>query len=265
MSTMSNRNILKLMYWNSRSLNNKAEEFFHFAESHDIDVAVATETWLRSHNSIYRPNYTTVRLDRQHTDADRGDGVAIFVRRNIAFSQLELSTSIVEAVRISVVSASTPVNIVAAYYPGSNKRADLQHFRRDIRTLTSFAVTFFTVGDFNSRHTMWNCATSNKAGKILVQEYESLNFYIHHPDAPTRYPPGRGRSSTLDHTLSNNVIQMSVPEVTPISRLAIFRLHLVSTSPSLPQQEAIPSAVTTVLTGIFLSEQSTNASTSTLH
>lgn len=73
---MSNHNLLKLMNWNSRSLNNKVAEFFNFVESNDIDIAVVTETWLRSHNSLYSPNYSTIRMDRQHADAERGGGVS---------------------------------------------------------------------------------------------------------------------------------------------------------------------------------------------
>lgn len=201
------------MNWNSRSLNNKVEEFFHFVESHNIDVAVVTETWLRSRNSLFHASYSVVRLDRQCTEADRGGGVAVVIRRGLSFCQLDLSTSVIEAVGVCINTDTTPVNIVAAYYPGSNKKVHLHQFRRDIRKLTNCPDPFFIVGDFNSRHTMWNCARANKAGKILFQEYESSNFYIHYPDAPTRHSPGRGRPSTLDLTLSNNRIQMSVPIV----------------------------------------------------
>lgn len=208
---MANHNSLRLLNWNSRSLNNKVEEFFHFLESHAIDVAVVTETWLRSRNSLYHANYSTTRLDRQCSEADRGGGVAILIRRGLQFNQLDLSTSIVEAVGVSIITESTPINIVAAYYPGSSKKSHLQQFRRDIRRLTQFDQPFFIVGDFNARNQLWNCATSNKAGKILSQEQQSSNFYIHHPENPTRYPTGRGRPSTLDLVLSNNQVQMSVP------------------------------------------------------
>lgn len=210
---MSNHNTIKVLNWNSRSLNNKITEFFHFVESHDIDVAVVTETWLRSRNSMYHPSYTAIRMDRLSTNADRGGGVAILIKRELSYSQLDLSITTIEAIGIKINTAVSSLNIVAAYYPGSNKMQHLHQFRRDIRMLTSWDVPFFIVGDFNARHMMWNCASANKAGRILFQEYMSSDFYINYPESSTRHPPGRGRSSTLDLTLSNNLIQMSVPIV----------------------------------------------------
>lgn len=208
---MANLNSLKVLNWNCRSIRNKVEEFFHFLENHEIDIAVITETWLQLNNSMYHDNYSIVRADRDSPDATRGGGVAILVRNGISYSKLETSTRAIEAVGITVAADPTPVNIIAVYYPGSNNRATLCQFRRDIRQLCSIDESFFLVGDLNARHRLWYCAKSNKAGRVLHQEYESTDFYIHAPETPTRIPAGRGRPSTLDLVISNNLVQMSRP------------------------------------------------------
>lgn len=101
---MDNTYSIRVMNWNSRSIRNKEGEFFEFIEKHEIDVAVVTETWLQPNISIYHPNYSCVRLDRPSHVANRGGGVAIFVRNGIAFKQADgLNTSSIEAVEIVLI------------------------------------------------------------------------------------------------------------------------------------------------------------------
>lgn len=200
------------MNWNSRSIRNKEGEFFEFIEKHEIDVAVVTETWLQPNISIYHPNYSCVRLDRPSHVANRGGGVAIFVRNGIAFRQADgLNTSSIEAVEIVLNFESTVVRIIAAYFPGSSNRAILNNFKRDLRKLTDSPEPFFVVGDFNSKHRHWHCSKSNKAGEMLLQESENGNFFVHYPESYTRISPGGKYCSTLDLVLSNNYVNMTVP------------------------------------------------------
>lgn len=208
---MASLSSLKVVNWNCRSIRNKVAEFFHFLDTHEIDIAAITETWLQLKNSVYHENYTIMRADRNSSDATRGGGVAILVRKGISYTKLELSTRAIECVGVTVQANPAPVSIIAVYYPGSTRRAKLCQFRRDIRLLSNVEGPFFLVGDYNARHSLWNCARSNKAGRILHQEYEAADFYIHAPDAPTRLPSGRGRPSTLDLVISNNSVQMSKP------------------------------------------------------
>lgn len=210
---MYNNKCLKVLNWNSRSIRNKTTEFFEFLERHEVDIAVVTETWLTSKISIFNGNFSCVRVDRNSEDINRGGGVAIFVRRGIIFTQMDLQTSTIETVGVTVMTDSTPVHLVAAYFPGSCNNTVLNRFKRDIRSLVHFDDPFFVIGDLNARHRSWNCSKMNKAGRLLFNEHENHNFYIHHPQKFTRVPQGRGSPSTLDLVLSNNRISMTVPEV----------------------------------------------------
>ncbi|KXJ79520.1 hypothetical protein RP20_CCG000600 [Aedes albopictus] len=136
---MDSLNSLRIMNWNSRSIRNKEGEFFDFIDNHKIDVAVVTETWLQPNNSIFHPNYSCVRLDRSTQVANRGGGVAIFVREGISFKQADgLNTTTIEAIQVTLNLVRTPVHIIAAYFPGSSNRTILNNFKRDLRKITNF-------------------------------------------------------------------------------------------------------------------------------
>lgn len=209
---MPNSSPLRVVNWNGRSIQNKQLEFFDFLQSHNIDVAVVTETWLRPNISFLHPNYCCIRFDRgTNNDADRGGGVLIAIRREIGFQELRTKSKVIETVGISIPFGEHKLNIIAAYFPGSRRGSDWSSFRQDIRALSNHTDPFLIVGDFNARHNQWNCATNNRAGNLLLQEATHCGFTVHYPDTPTFLSHGRGRPSTLDLVLSNNILNMTKP------------------------------------------------------
>lgn len=52
-----------------------------------------------------------------------------------------------------------------------------------------------------------------KAGNQLIQLITANSFFIHVPVKPTFHPRGRGRASTLDLVVSNNLVDMSISAV----------------------------------------------------
>lgn len=211
---MARPSSLKIVNWNGRSVQNKHLEFFDFAQRQSIDVAVITETWLQPNINFIHPNYYCVRHDRPScTEAGRGGGVLIAVRKGIQFHQQNISTKTIEAAEITIPSGDNYISIIAAYFPGGRRCADWSQFRRDIRDMVARDNPFFVVGDFNARNRLWNCENNNRAGNILLQEAACSGFTILFPDSPTFLPSGRGKPSTLDLVLSNNIIDMSKPIV----------------------------------------------------
>lgn len=208
---MSNLDYLRIANWNGRSVHGKQLELFDFLERHKVDVGIVTETWLQQKHAFFHPNFLCVRSDRASSDAERGGGVMIVIRRGIKFSDLNISTRAIESVGISISTADGDLHIIAAYFPGARRRSIWTQFRRDIATLTRRAEPYFVVGDLNARHRHWNCSKANKAGSLLYQEAASRNFFIHFPDSFTFQPAGRGRPSTLDLSLSNNLLDMTKP------------------------------------------------------
>ena len=62
---------------------------------------------------------------------------------------------------------------------------------------------FVVLGDFNAKHTAWNCTSNNRAGKTLYNMIHTSNFVIHHPDSFTHFPHCGSTPSTIDFALTN--------------------------------------------------------------
>ena len=74
-------NSINFLNWNARSLKNNENELYNFLNSHNVHLAVITETFLKPDNKVKRdPNFFVYRNDR----LDRtGGGVAIIGHRRI--------------------------------------------------------------------------------------------------------------------------------------------------------------------------------------
>lgn len=202
------------MNWNGRSVRNKTLELSNFIQSHEVDIAILTETWLQPNASFFIPKFSCIRMDRSNSVADRGGGVAILIRNGIDYNMLNcLKTKIIESVGVRLHSTIGSIDIIAAYFAGSRSKDELLKFKHDIKTLTRRSEAFVVVGDFNARHRMWHCSRANTAGNTLAGLIQSSNFYVHAPQSPTYIPSGTGRPSVLDLVLSNNLVNMSVPIV----------------------------------------------------
>lgn len=73
---------IKIMFWNCRSVRNKFIELFNFLRKENVDICLLSETWLKSSNKFYHPNYDCIRVDREHTV---GGGVAILIKKKIKY------------------------------------------------------------------------------------------------------------------------------------------------------------------------------------
>lgn len=126
---MPNLDSLHVINWNGRSVFNKKLEFFDFLERHNVDVGIVTETWLQNKHSFVHPNFSCVRFDRITSDAERGGGVLIAVRKGLKFTELNISTKVIETVGISIHTADGELHLLAAYFPGARRCSTWTQFR----------------------------------------------------------------------------------------------------------------------------------------
>jgi len=203
---------LKVLIWNAQSVGNKRVELFDFLTRENIDVALITETWLKPQSSFFHRDFNCIRSDR--VDGNHG-GVAIVIRKDIEYKRLvQIKTSIIENVGISLNLDGRVFNIFSAYFPGSSNSADLENFKRDINLLTSQSGSFLVGGDLNAKHRSWNASSENTAGRILFSQMSNSPFIIIHPNEPTHYPvPINSHPSTLDIILTNSLHDVSQPTV----------------------------------------------------
>lgn len=58
-------------------------------------------------------------------------------------------------------------------------------------------------GDFNAKHSSWNCNNNNRAGNVLFALQQSSQFMIFHTSDHTHFPHSGQTPSTIDLLLSN--------------------------------------------------------------
>lgn len=188
-----------IAYWNANGVSNKKIELEHFLKEKNIDVMIIVETFLKPGQRFNVNNYSCCRLDRL---VSTKGGILILIKRNIKYDFMSsFKLEVVEALGIQLRTSNGLLSIVGAYHPGSNKT--ISKFRSDIKRLTKIRNNFIICGDLNARHRMWNCASTNSAGKSLFEELQKGQFFIFYPDTPTHYPADSTRNaSTIDLTIT---------------------------------------------------------------
>lgn len=211
---MANNNLtpfkLKVISWNCQSILNKVIETHDYLSTHNIDIALFTETWLTAAKNICIPNYIVHRFDRPN---GAHGGVAICVRDTLNHTLLKsFNTQVIETIGISIQSLNQVISFVCCYFPGTNVNSQtLNMFKNDIKTLTNTNTSFFLVGDFNAKHRLWNNIRANQTGSLLYETICSRNLVIHHSQTPTYYPPQNKAiyPSTIDIVITNNLHSIS--------------------------------------------------------
>ncbi len=146
-----------------------------------IHIAFIAETFLSPTHYFKLTNYKIYRSDR----LSHGGGVLIAIRDNIDYICL-------------------PDYRTAAYIPKYTAT-----FAKDIKKITPANKNFIVLGDFNAKHSAWNCSSNNRAGKVLHNMLHNSNFVIHHPDSHTHFPHCGNKPSTIDFALTNSPMLFS--------------------------------------------------------
>ena len=91
---------LKVLQWNAGDLRARSTELLHFLSSYPVDLICIQESNLESSSSFWIPEFSALRSDRTHSqsgilspdDTHASDGVVIFVRQSLSFSELSTSS-----------------------------------------------------------------------------------------------------------------------------------------------------------------------------
>lgn len=235
MSSQPPVQFISVLYWNACSLIDKIHELYNHLSVNQVDICCVSETCFGPNINIpAHSDFQIHRCDRLITDNTqrRSGGVAIFVRRTLQHSLLSLPrTRILECIGIQVPTRRGSIDFFSVYLPGGSLQDDIKAFyQEDIRVLTNRNNSFFILGDLNSKHRSWNCATTNTAGRILNAEQQHGNFIIFFPPEPTHYPFARNNiPSTIDLTLTNGLTQFSQLETITSSsdhQMVSFKVHI---------------------------------------
>lgn len=197
---------LRILFWNCRSINQRIPELQTIIKN--LDILVCVETWLSTLDNrfdIKFPGFFNIREDRQH--ARGGGGIRIFVRKNIAYHQLNLSPlpkHEIEYLGIKITNTKPTFNLIAYYRPpGTNLSQDLWD---EIFLVKNPNESTLFLEDFNSHHTAWNCNHDDTNGRRIFKCLDSHELMIHNSDSLSRLDLHSGNYSNLDLIISNAVL-----------------------------------------------------------
>ena len=168
---------------------------------HDIDVLCLSETWLSADRaptscSINLPGFQlAARRDRP----DRhGGGVAIYVRQQISFTSLSVSTAI-ECVGIQLLlSKSQKLNILSVYRPpGSSMEIFLEELESFLSSTRCLVHPLCIAGDLNCKSQLWWDGQTNSKDSKLLEDFSYEHGLSQIVKGPTRCVDG-GSPSQLD-------------------------------------------------------------------
>lgn len=125
-------------------------------------------------------------------------GVAILIKKNFKYTQLENLNITQEHIRIKC----NNIFFIGVYNPPINIFT-----KRDLDSIMSSGPRVMLFGDLNCKHPHWdsNCSRSNTSGRNLDEFAESGDFIIHYPEDPTFFPYSGNTPSTLDIAVTKNL------------------------------------------------------------
>ena len=172
---------LKFMTWNANGLLNQRNEFIHFLQIHDIDVAAITETHLIPSKTIKIPRYRCYRYDRPTHYA--AGGVAIIIKRHISHWYHSLpNISSMEVISVQCQLLHETITVISAYKP-----PNITFDRNEFLSLFNTSTPVILFGDLNAKNTAWGCRTLNPAGRVLYSLLSPNHLSISSPATPTYY------------------------------------------------------------------------------
>lgn len=194
---MTTSKSFKIIEWNSNGIKNKTYELTHYLHTHDIDIALITETHLKNTDKLNITNYTIHRKDRP----TQGGGVAIMIKNTINYVLIQNLQSNLEILGIKI---KNDINIFALYiHP--NYALTLQ----ELDNIFDGRNKVIVAGDLNARHTFWKNQTNNTNGLLLYNYYLNSNINIEHTEEPTHYPPNGMTPTYIDIILNKNTNELT--------------------------------------------------------
>lgn len=166
----------RILQWNCRSIRNKKSDLIYIINKYKPCVLSVSETWLAPNSDFRISGYICTRKDRQ----DARGGVAIFIKNDIAFSNLSISSrgDGFDAVAARIMD----ITMVSVYIPYPTKPI----LRNLISVLESLPKPLMVLGDLNCHHPVWGSDVTDSVGAFLLDSLDNLNLCLLNSGSPTR-------------------------------------------------------------------------------
>ena len=189
--------VTNLLQWNCRGVRSSFQDLQSLIYQHFPAVLCLQETKLAPGASFHINNYITFRKDLPSDTIAHG-GVLLAVHRSIPAKQIVLVTDL-QAVAARVRFNRRYVTLCTVYLPPGVPlpAAELRRLAADLQP------PFLIMGDFNSHHTSWGCATTNRRGRLVERFIIDESLCILNTGTRTHVTLPSGHTSAIDLSLSS--------------------------------------------------------------
>jgi len=191
--------------WNANGLKTKIPDVINFLQRQEIDILLIQETHLTNKDKLKLKNF---QIQRQDGPNGHG-GLVTLIKNHIPYLHKSLlPTTSLDATAITLTDDLTIINI---YNSPRNKFT-----QQDLRTLLDTSHKVLLAGDFNARHSLWNCTRNNTNGNTLYS-FIDLNDDVQLTYSPTHthFPTNNSSPSTIDLVMYKNFTDITTPASIP--------------------------------------------------
>lgn len=201
-----NKDKLKCLYFNARSIVNKIQELELLVKNENIDIVGITETWLNVNildSEMNIEGYTLLRKDRG--DNRRGGGVALYIRNDISFICCEdlFEVDFPETLFCSITCGKEKTLIGVCYRPPSSLVGNDKALYSLLGRVSKDRVII--MGDFNFPELDW-CKIETLSDTHPFIKCINNNFLDQLVDKPTRGDNILDLIMTTDVSIINNLV-----------------------------------------------------------
>ena len=156
---------LKIVHWNCFKLtDSRLIEFEMFLKIFDPDIISIQEIKLNTNLANFKVrfnNYST-HLYTRDRGSDRGGGIAVLIKNQIAHSQITIPETNLEMIGLNLFISENTIKFFSYYNP-PGKKISREFFEKYFDKKQNFIL----VGDLNSKTPIVGCKSSNPNGHIL--------------------------------------------------------------------------------------------------
>ncbi|KAH8299256.1 hypothetical protein KR018_005055, partial [Drosophila ironensis] len=194
---------LRILVWNADGVSTKLPEVECFAQRHNIDVLLLSETHCKG---THAPKLYGFEAYPANDPSDRNakGGAAILIKSSLVHFPLNpLATSKVQLALAAIQTTLGVINFGAVYCPP-----------RFVWTTSEFesildpqGAKFVIAGDWNASHCLWGAGRCNQRGSELASLVLNSDIDSLATGGPTRYPYGsNGSPSCIDFALTKGIL-----------------------------------------------------------
>jgi len=184
---------LHIIHVNVNGLRGRQLELQHYVQERCPDIVMLNETKLYGKPAPRIAGYTAVAVRNRQAGTTLSGGVAIYVSKTLACT--DVSPDIDDMAAISIRVAGHTLAFVSYYRPPGPTVFSMTA----IESLLSSHSECIVAGDFNAKHQFYGCSETNAVGEQLFTLVERNDLVVANADGnTTRYDPHFRTSELLD-------------------------------------------------------------------